>query len=199
MTQSISKLQTLEVLERAEKRITLPTHKPITPEEKINSLIEKVCQKSEDSIHGFFRLTGFTRTEFDMLLLLLDYELPPHRGKQKAIQNIDEQLFILLIFLHLGSTSMTELLTYPFYKSHSSVTQLLHSIVGNIKDTLVNLLLIFRKDRIKELQEVGLIMDCTIVPINRPSGKLADGMKFLSGKHYSYCVKVEIGVNPKNG
>ncbi|KAH7829143.1 putative DDE superfamily endonuclease [Monocercomonoides exilis] len=134
-----------------------------------------------------------------MLLLLLDYELPQHRGKQKAIQNIEEQLFILLNFLHLGSTSMTELLTYPFYKSHSSVTQLLHSIVGNIKDTPVNLLLIFRKDRIKELQEVGLIMGCTIVPIIRPSGKLTDGMKFISGKHHSYCVKVEIGVNPKNG
>ncbi|KAH7829115.1 putative DDE superfamily endonuclease [Monocercomonoides exilis] len=42
-------------------------------------------------------------------------------------------------------------------------------------------------------------MGCAIVPINRPSGKLADGMKFFSGKHHSYCVKVEIGVNPKNG
>ncbi|KAH7826392.1 putative DDE superfamily endonuclease [Monocercomonoides exilis] len=49
------------------------------------------------------------------------------------------------------------------------------------------------------MKEVGIVLDCTVIPTNRPGGRLEFGKKYYSGKHHIYCVKVEVGVNPKVG
>ncbi|KAH7819228.1 putative DDE superfamily endonuclease [Monocercomonoides exilis] len=49
------------------------------------------------------------------------------------------------------------------------------------------------------MKEVGIVVDCTVIPTNRPGGKLDNGKKFYSGKRHIYCVKAEVGVNPKVG
>ncbi|KAH7822590.1 putative DDE superfamily endonuclease [Monocercomonoides exilis] len=49
------------------------------------------------------------------------------------------------------------------------------------------------------MKDVGIVLDCTVIPICRPGGKLKEGKKFYSGKHHYYCVKVEVGVNPRMG
>ncbi|KAH7825432.1 putative DDE superfamily endonuclease [Monocercomonoides exilis] len=49
------------------------------------------------------------------------------------------------------------------------------------------------------MRDVGVVVDCTVLPINRPAGSLQFGTKFFSGKHHIYCVKAEVGVYPRTG
>ncbi|KAH7832343.1 putative DDE superfamily endonuclease [Monocercomonoides exilis] len=49
------------------------------------------------------------------------------------------------------------------------------------------------------MKEVGIVLDCTVIPTNRPGGRLEFGKKYYSGKHHIYCVKADVGVNHKVG
>ncbi|KAH7823661.1 putative DDE superfamily endonuclease [Monocercomonoides exilis] len=94
---------------------------------------------------------------------------------------------------------MTLLLAKSKYETQSAVVRLLHSTATSIKHQLTELFLSFRPDRLEELKDVGIVVDCTVIPTNRPGGKLEYGKKYYSGKHHIYCVKAEVGVNPKVG
>ncbi|KAH7826310.1 putative DDE superfamily endonuclease [Monocercomonoides exilis] len=50
-----------------------------------------------------------------------------------------------------------------------------------------------------DMKNDGVVVDCTVIPINRPAGRLEFGEKYYSGKHHIYCVKIEVGVNPRIG
>ncbi|KAH7822208.1 putative DDE superfamily endonuclease [Monocercomonoides exilis] len=123
----------------------------------------------------------------------------PHRGKAKAINTLEEQLFLLLNVLHHGSCTLTNILASKKLDSQSAIVRLLHSIVSRLRSPLADLFLSFRKDRIESMKDVGIVLDCTVIPTNRPGGRLEYGKKFFSGKHHIYCVKAEVGVNPKVG
>ncbi|KAH7817560.1 putative DDE superfamily endonuclease [Monocercomonoides exilis] len=49
------------------------------------------------------------------------------------------------------------------------------------------------------MKDVGVVVDCTVIHINLPAGRLEFGEKYFSGKHHIYCVKIEVGVNPRIG
>ncbi|KAH7815639.1 putative DDE superfamily endonuclease [Monocercomonoides exilis] len=49
------------------------------------------------------------------------------------------------------------------------------------------------------MNDVAIVLDCTVLPINKPGGSLMNCKKFYSGKHHIYCVNVEVGVNPAVG
>ncbi|ELP87679.1 hypothetical protein EIN_382330 [Entamoeba invadens IP1] len=46
---------------------------------------------------------------------------------------------------------------------------------------------------------VSAIIDCTMVPCNRPSTDFASSMIFYSGKYKAYCIKEEVIVNAESG
>ncbi|KAH7832126.1 putative DDE superfamily endonuclease [Monocercomonoides exilis] len=49
------------------------------------------------------------------------------------------------------------------------------------------------------MKEVGIVLDCTVIPTKRPGGRLEFVKKHLSRKHHIYCVKEEVRVNSKVG
>ncbi|KAH7831302.1 putative DDE superfamily endonuclease [Monocercomonoides exilis] len=189
----------LDVLECVERRNAIPEHFESTKRKENLSLIECAYKDVKDPSRAFFRLTGFVRSEFDMLLRLLPDDSLPHRGKAKAINTLEEQLFLLLNVLHHGSCTLTNILASKKLHSQSATVRLLHSIVSRLRAPLADLFLSFRKDRIESMKDVGIVLDCTVIPTNRPGGRLEYGKKFFSGKHHIYCVKAEVGVNPKVG
>ncbi|KAH7815507.1 putative DDE superfamily endonuclease [Monocercomonoides exilis] len=91
------------------------------------------------------------------------------------------------------------MLSSSFYDTQNATIRLLHRIAADIRVPLTDLFLTFRPDRLEGMKEVGLVLDCTVIPTNRPGGRLEYGKKFYSGKHHIYCVKVEVGVNPRIG
>ncbi|KAH7824913.1 putative DDE superfamily endonuclease [Monocercomonoides exilis] len=54
-------------------------------------------------------------------------------------------------------------------------------------------------DRIHGMEEVALVLDCTVLPVNKTGKEFNCGSDCFSGKHKIYCAKVEVGVNPKTG
>ncbi|KAH7815635.1 putative DDE superfamily endonuclease [Monocercomonoides exilis] len=54
-------------------------------------------------------------------------------------------------------------------------------------------------DRIRGTEEVALVFDCSVFPVNKTGKEFNCGSDCFSGKHKIYCVKVEVGVNPKTG
>ncbi|KAH7817744.1 uncharacterized protein MONOS_5494 [Monocercomonoides exilis] len=53
--------------------------------------------------------------------------------------------------------------------------------------------------RIRGMKEVALVLDCTVLPENKTGKEFNCGSDCFSGKYKIYCVKVEVGVNPKTG
>ncbi|KAH7822212.1 uncharacterized protein MONOS_13463 [Monocercomonoides exilis] len=49
------------------------------------------------------------------------------------------------------------------------------------------------------MEEVALVLDCTVLPANKTGKEFNCGSDCFSGKHKINCVKVEVGVNPKTG
>eukprot|EP00770_Monocercomonoides_exilis_P015973 MONOS_15924.1-p1 / transcript=MONOS_15924.1 / gene=MONOS_15924 / organism=Monocercomonoides_exilis_PA203 / gene_product=unspecified product / transcript_product=unspecified product / location=Mono_scaffold01409:8429-9705(-) / protein_length=291 / sequence_SO=supercontig / SO=protein_coding / is_pseudo=false len=189
----------LSILEHLEQRNAIPNQYHDEEDSVPRSIIDLALKKYEDPSIAFFRLTGFARSEFNILLCLLSDYSHPQRGRTKAINTLEEQLFLLLNFLHHGSCTLTHLLAKPRHSSQTSTVRLLHSSVEKLKNQLSQLFISFRPERITGFENVGVVVDCTVIPINRPGGKLEYGKKYFSGKHHMYCVKSEVGVNPRLG
>ncbi|KAH7815516.1 uncharacterized protein MONOS_7421 [Monocercomonoides exilis] len=189
----------LEILESVEKRNAIPEHFESTKTDDHPSIIDIACKRVNDPSRAFFRLTGFVRSEFDFLLHLLPDDALPRRGKTKSIDTLEEQLFLLLNVLHQGSCTLTHTIASPKLDSQSATIRLLHSTTSHLKASLADLFLSFRRDRIESMKEVGLVVDCTVIPTNRPGGRLEFGKKYFSGKHHMNCEKAEVGVNPRIG
>ncbi|KAH7822985.1 uncharacterized protein MONOS_12116 [Monocercomonoides exilis] len=84
-------------------------------------------------------MTGFTKSEFDLLVRLVQPEIYHHLGKRRVIE------------------------------------------------------------KIRGMEEVALVLDCTVLLVNKTGKEFNCGSDCFSGKHKIYCVKVEVGVNPKTG
>ncbi|KAH7832376.1 putative DDE superfamily endonuclease [Monocercomonoides exilis] len=144
-------------------------------------------------------MTGFTKSEFDLLVRLVQPEIYPHPGKRRVIEKLDDQLFLLLNFFHFGSPTVSHLITSPFLKTQDATIRLIHSFLQSVKVSLSDVFLTFRPDRIRGMEEVALVLDCTVLPVNKTGKEFNCGSDCFSGKHKIYCVKVEVGVNPKTG
>ncbi|KAH7815506.1 putative DDE superfamily endonuclease [Monocercomonoides exilis] len=195
----MSQTSFLDVLSSVEKRNAIPERVEVEKKETKKSVIDFAKKLTGEPITSYFRLTGFAQFEFDLLVRLLSDEVSPHRGKERAVNEFRDQLFLLMNFLHDGSTTLTHILASSYYQTKNSTVKLLHSIVSDIKEPLTHLFLTFRENRLIDMNDVAIVLDCTVLPINRPGGSLMNGKKFYSGKHHIYCVKVEVGVNPAVG
>lgn len=87
----------------------------------------------------------------------------------------------------------------PLIKSDSTLWRTLWSFAQHIVDEVKQHCIAFFPQRLPDLPTVGLVVDCTVVPVARPAGPMMMGTCFFSGKHKQYVMKMEVGCNPVTG
>ena len=122
---------------------------------------------------------------------------PPQRGQREKC-TFHDQFILYLIWLSTNTTQKalaesTSISAPTYSRIIESVRPALHGYLSsrfmNPPRPIVNPTFPF--------PEVALLVDATTIPIPTPSLLYAEKKEFYDGHHHSYCMKVEVAINPR--
>ena len=161
-------------------------------------LIDSVMSRSAHADILFKRLTGFTEEEFNILAKNI-FTKKPKINKGAKIQRIEDRFFLVLVFLHTGSTSTLILLTKGFLAGANSVWDIIKKTVEFTLPSASSWLLAPTMEMHPNFKKAVGAIDCTIIPVKHPKQSFQEAAVFFSGKHYRYCAKFQVIVSPVQG
>ena len=84
-------------------------------------------------------------------------------------------------------------------RTRSEIHRIAKSVCGMYTERLKELFVLWRGEWLNDANNVGFVIDCTVVQIKRPGVGLDEAKLWFSGKHHIYCVMKEVVVNSRTG
>ena len=121
-----------------------------------------------------------------------------HRGRRAFVSSHKERVLFLHVYLAFGVDVLAMLLT-PRVKTKCEIHRIAKGVCEMYVGRLRGLFVVGRNEWRSDTNNVGYVIDCTVVQVKRPGVSFEEAKLWFSGKHHIYCVKKEVVVNSRTG
>ena len=120
------------------------------------------------------------------------------RGRRGFVFPHQERVLILHVYFAFGVEVLAMLVT-PRIRTTCEIHRVAKSACEMYRERLNGLFVVWRNEWRSDTNNVGFVIDCTVVQIRRPGVGFDEAKLWFSGKHHIYCVKKEVVVNSRTG
>ena len=149
----------------------------------------------EDAMFTDLRMN---RRVFRLVVSAVDDIALARRGRRAFVFSHEERILFLHVYLAFGVDVMAMLLT-PRIRTVCEIHRIAKSTSEMYAERLKGLFVVGRNEWRRDANNVGYVIDCTVVQVKRPGVGFEEAKLWFSGKHHIYCVKKEVVVNSRTG
>ena len=135
---------------------------------------------------------------FRLVVSAVDDIALARRGRRAFVFSHEERIIFLHVYLAFGIDVITMLLT-PRIRTVCEIHRIAKSTCEMYAARLRGLFVVGRNEWRRDTNNVGYVIDCTVVQVKRPGVGFEEAKLWFSGKHHIYCVKKEVVVNSRTG
>lgn len=121
-----------------------------------------------------------------------------HRGRRGFVHSHRERVVFLHVYLSFGIDTLMLLLS-PRIKTPCEIHRVAKATCEMYLPRLKDLFVVKRDEWRTDPNNVGFVIDCTVVQVRRPGVDFNEAKLWFSGKHHIYCAKKEVVVNARTG
>ncbi|ELP86300.1 hypothetical protein EIN_014230 [Entamoeba invadens IP1] len=194
-TNGIIRTEIDQEVENARQSTQPPTHTTQSPTSHFffNVLIERY-----GGLEPLFTFLGLNPLVFLMIRPVVSDLYVDKRGKKSFFYNPDDRILLLYLFFKYDKLRIIRDLCLPFVKTNEQIEREIIISSKLFLQIMRDSFITFKGENLLNTN-VSAIIDCTMVPCNRPSTDFASSMIFYSGKYKAYCIKKEVIVNAESG
>ena len=141
---------------------------------------------------------GMNKRVFRLVVSAVDDVPLARRGRRAFVFSHEERILFLHVYLAFGVDVLAMLLT-PRVKTKCEIHRIAKGVCEMNVGRLRGLFVVGRNEWRSDTNNVGYVIDCTVVQVKRPGVSFEEAKLWFSGKHHIYCVKKEVVVNSRTG